>query len=271
MTVALRLGLRRSPEPILGSCVTSGVGFVVTAAAAVVLADEAPLDELWRFSLAGLLAPGFSQILVVAAVAAAGAARVSVVVGTAPLVAVAMAIVFLGEPVEAGLVVGALLIVVGGLALVSERVRPADFHAYGALLAFGATVLFSTRDNVVRWLAPDTTISPLAAAASTFAVGAACAIVFLLAARGRPSGGAVRGAMIAFAPAGVLFALSYATLFEAFERGRVSVVNPLVATESLWGVLISMLVLRRSELVGPRLLAGAVLVVTGGALIGAFR
>ena len=75
----------------------------------------------------------------------------------------------------------------------------------------------------------------------------------------------------AFAPAGVLFGLSYVALFEAYYRGRVTVVSPLVATESLWGVLLSALILRRSELVGPRLLAGAALVVAGGALIGAFR
>jgi drug/metabolite transporter (DMT)-like permease len=51
----------------------------------------------------------------------------------------------------------------------------------------------------------------------------------------------------------------------------VSVVSPLVATESLWGVTLSALLLRRHELVGPRLVAGAALVVAGGVLIGAFR
>jgi drug/metabolite transporter (DMT)-like permease len=44
-----------------------------------------------------------------------------------------------------------------------------------------------------------------------------------------------------------------------------------VATESLFGVVFSALVLRRSERVGPRLVLGAALVVTGGALIAAFR
>src|SRR5205823_9426810 len=47
-----------------------------------------------------------------------------------------------------------------------------------------------------------------------------------------------------FLPAGVLFGLSYAALFEAYYRGRVSVVAPLVATESLWGVLFSVLLLQ---------------------------
>jgi drug/metabolite transporter (DMT)-like permease len=49
------------------------------------------------------------------------------------------------------------------------------------------------------------------------------------------------------------------------------VVAPLVATESLWGVGFSLLLLRRSELVGRRLLLGALLIVAGGALIGASR
>jgi drug/metabolite transporter (DMT)-like permease len=74
-----------------------------------------------------------------------------------------------------------------------------------------------------------------------------------------------------FVPAGLMFGLSYVALFEAYFRGRVTVVSPLVATESLWGVLLSALFFRRTELVGPRLLAGAALVVAGGALIGGFR
>ena len=74
-----------------------------------------------------------------------------------------------------------------------------------------------------------------------------------------------------FLPAGVLFGLSYVSLFEAYYRGRVTVVAPLVAIESLVGVALSALFLRDSELVGKRLLLGAALIVAGGALIGAFR
>ena len=73
------------------------------------------------------------------------------------------------------------------------------------------------------------------------------------------------------APAGLLFGLSYVLLFEAYWRGRVSVVAPLVATESLWGVLLSALLIRHAEGVGRRLAFGALLVVAGGAVIGAAR
>jgi uncharacterized membrane protein len=82
--------------------------------------------------------------------------------------------------------------------------------------------------------------------------------------RRRPSRADVRR----LTPAGVLFGLSYVCLFEAYFHGRVSVVSPLVATESLWGVGLSALLLRQTEGVGRRLAVGAVLVVVGGALIG---
>ena len=72
-------------------------------------------------------------------------------------------------------------------------------------------------------------------------------------------------------PAALCYGLSYVFLFEAFFRGRVSVVSPIVATESLWGVTLSWLVLRKSEEVGSRLVLGAVLVVAGGVLIGVYR
>jgi uncharacterized membrane protein len=69
---------------------------------------------------------------------------------------------------------------------------------------------------------------------------------------------------------GVVFGLSYVSLFEAFYRGRVTIVSPIVATESLWGVVLSILLLRHTELVGRRVLIGAVLIVAGGVLIGVY-
>ncbi|HET8556141.1 MAG TPA: hypothetical protein VFL58_02390, partial [Gaiellaceae bacterium] len=69
----------------------------------------------------------------------------------------------------------------------------------------------------------------------------------------------------------VCFGLSYMCLFEAYWRGRVTIVSPLVATESLWGVGLAYLLVRQTEGVGRRLLVGALLVVAGGALIGVTR
>jgi uncharacterized membrane protein len=74
-----------------------------------------------------------------------------------------------------------------------------------------------------------------------------------------------------FLVVGVFFGLSYVLLFEAYYRGRVTVVSPLIATESLWGIVLSILFIREVEVVGRRLVIGALLVVAGGVLITAFR
>lgn len=270
-TVAIRVGLGRVADAALAALVMSIVAFSVAGgvAAATVRGDGAAPDALWPYLLAGFLAPGASQIFFTAAVAAAGPSRVSVVVGTAPLFAVAIALIFLNEPLQAGLAAGALLIVAGGLVLLSERIRPQDFRAIGVLFALAATVLFATRDNVVRWLTGESGAAPLAGAAASLLGG-----VLLIGTYRLLKGGpltSLRRAFAVFAPAGILAGLSYVCLYEAYDRGRVSVVSPLVATESLWGVALSALVIGRKELVGKHLVFGAVLVVAGGALIGATR
>jgi len=265
MTVAIRIALTRGATAEAGALVTVLAAFAVALPFALVQGVD--IVELWPFVLAGLLGPGLSQLLFVLAVREAGPSRTSVVVGTAPLFSVVIALIFLDEPLLAGLAVGALLIVAGGLLLVGERGRPEHVRVLGLLLALAATVVFAVRDNFVRWLAVDTEVAPGAAVMATLGAGAAVIAVYLVVTRAPVRARDAR----AFAPAGLLFGLSYVCLFEAYYRGPVSVVSPLVATESLWGVLLSALVLKRSENVGLRLAAGAVLVVLGGILIGVFR
>ena len=62
-----------------------------------------------------------------------------------------------------------------------------------------------------------------------------------------------------------------ATSLSGLDTGRVTVIAPLNATQSLWGVVFAALLLRRTEAIGRRLVLAAVLVVAGGALIGIFR
>jgi DME family drug/metabolite transporter len=267
LAVAIRLATNRGADPETGALATTMVALVACGAPALAL-EGSPAD-LWPFVLAGMIAPGCSHVLFFRAVRDIGPARAAVLVGTAPVIAGLIAIAFLDEPIRAGLVAATLLIVSGGVALAGERVRPESFRAAGVALALAATALFATRDNVVRELQLESDVAPIAAAAATVVGGAVVVGAYLLA---RRRGRMLRGFdLYAWLPAGVLFAASYAALFEAYERGRVTVVSPLVATESLWGVLFAALVLRRTELIGRGLLVGAVLIVAGSALIGATR
>jgi drug/metabolite transporter (DMT)-like permease len=273
MAVAVRFALRRTDDPEVGALATSSIALATTGVVGLAAVPPGAFHpgELWPFLLAGAIAPGSSQILFVRAVRDAGAARTAVLMGTAPLASVAIALVVLGEPVRAGLLTGAGLIVAGGVALAGERVRPADFRRLGVAFALAATVLFAVRDNLLRWLAEDTDARALVTAPVSLLAGAGTIALYLLVSRRRAWADGYGRVARVFLPSGLLFGVSYSALFEAYYRGRVSVVAPLVATESLWGVVFSVLLLRRSELVGRRLALGTALIVAGGALIGASR
>jgi drug/metabolite transporter (DMT)-like permease len=267
MSVGLRLGLNRRPDAALATIATV-VG--ATAVALVAASAEAPsrgvhAGAAWVFLLAGLLQPGVGQILVTLAVREAGASRASIVFGVAPLISVTLALLLLDEPLRWPLVVGAFLIVGGGVELARERTRPQHLRAIGLLYAFLVTILFSLRDNLLRWLSEDTVVPPGTAAAAAL-LGGLVVVALALGPRVRRLEG-----VWPFLGVGILFGLSYVSLFEAYYRGRVTVVSPLIATESLWGVALAFVVIGRSELVGRRVVIGAALVVVGGALIGVFR
>ncbi len=265
MTVALRFALQRVKDAEGGTLLTILVAVVVTLP--FVAAQSRDWGAIWPFLLAGILGPGLSQLLFTLAVRDAGPSRTSVAVGSAPLFSVAIALLLLGEPAHAGLLAGAVAIVGGGILLVGERDRPEHVRRIGFVFALSAALVFATRDNLVRHLSIGSDVSPALAAAATLSAGGVVVALFLLGTQRRlPTRG-----LVSFFPAGIFFGLSYICLFEAYYRGRVTVVSPLVATESLWGVGLSALLLGRHELVGKRLVAGAALVVAGGALISVFR
>ena len=266
MTVALRPALARGTSAELGALYTVLPALGVAVVAAVVRSDW-DLGGVWLFALCGLLGPGLSQTLFTLGVRDAGPARTSVTVGTAPLFSVAIALVFFGEPVVAGVIAGAVLIVGGGLLLAGERERPKHFKRIGIAFALAATVVFATRDNLARSIAVDTDVSPQLATLAILFAGAFVTAIWVTLTRQRP----MLGPLPSFLPAGILFGLSYVCLFEAFYRGPVTVVSPLVATESLFGVGLSALFFHRVEVIGMRLVAGAALIVAGGVLIGLFR
>jgi drug/metabolite transporter (DMT)-like permease len=269
MSVTLRLAMNRTPDVQLATLLTvvGALAVALVAVAAEVPSRGVHAGDAWPFVLAGLLSPGAAQLLVTLAVREAGASRTSMVFGAAPLVSVTIALVFLDEPPRVPLLVAAVLIVAGGIELARERDRPEHLRAIGLVYAFLGVVLFATRDNILRWLATDTTVPPAVAAAAALLGGA----VLVAAVAGPSLRLPSARAALPFLGVGLLFGSSYVTLFEAYYRGRVTVVSPLVATESLWGVVLAVLLLRDTELVGRRLLAGTILIVAGGALIGVYR
>jgi drug/metabolite transporter (DMT)-like permease len=271
LAVTIRLALGPGIDAEAAALVTTVIAGVMCAVLSVAAGDLSGLDwsDTWPFLVTGLFAPGISQIFFTRAVGLIGASRTAVFVGVSPVLSAAIAVTVLDEPLHVALVFGTLLVVAGGTLLVRERERPAGFLSLGIALSLGAALLFAIRDNLVRWAARGSDVPGFIAASASLA---SASVVILLVVASRPDARErVRRASRPFLLSGLIYGISYGCLYSAFDRGRVTVVAPLVATESLFAVLISMLVLRRSERVGARLILAATLVVAGGALISGFR
>jgi len=216
-----------------------------------------------------LFAPGISQILFTRSVGVIGPSRTAIAVGISPVLSAAIAVTVLGERLHVALVLGTLFVVAGGTLLVSERGGSTTLLSLGIALSLGAAALFSVRDNLVRWAARSSEVPGFVAATASLV---SATFVILIVVASRPNARErIRLAARPFVPSGLVYGISYACLYSAFDRGRVTIVAPLVATESLFAVLISIVLLRSSERIGPRLLLAAGLVVGGGALISSFR
>ena len=271
----MSVGLPHGPEPVPATSrsrrsrrwpARSRVALVAAVAEAPARGVHAA--PAWPFLLAGLMQPGIGQLFVTLAIREAGASRASVVLGSAPLASVTIALIFLGEPVRWPLIVGAVLIVAGGVELARDR------GAARRTCAARLRLRVRRDDPLLGARQPDALARGQHGGAAGVAAAAALAggtVAHPRRARPARSPRGSRPADAAVPRRRRLFGLSYVSLFEAYYRGRVTVVSPLVATEALWGVLLSLLFLRQTELVGRRVVAGAVLVVAGSALIGVFR
>ncbi len=273
LALAVRWGLRRpGVDPEAGALAVMCTAVAVVAIGAAVESGPFRAGDLWPFVLSGALVPGVSQILFILAIRDAGPSRASVLIGVAPLLSVLIALTLLSEPAKWETLVGTVLVVGGGAALALERSRPEHWRVIGAVMALICAALFAVRDNLVRWAARDAHPPPLLATAVSLSAAAIVIALYLVVFRRRDLRRRLASAAPAFAPAGVALGFAYGCLLEAFDHGRVSIVAPLNATQSLWAVLLATVFLaRHEELIGRRLVVAGLLIVAGGALIGVSR
>jgi drug/metabolite transporter (DMT)-like permease len=272
--VAVRYGLSRGVAVELGAAVTSVIGFGVVTLIALVsgaFSEHIGARDALAFGAIGAVVPGFSQIAFNQAVRLAGAARTAVLIGVAPLLSFVLAIAFLGESANAGLIAGAALIVSAGASLSFERTRPEGYRTLGAVFAVLCAGLFAIRDTLVRAASDESALAPLLRTVVSLAAAALVLVVWAALTGRRRQTAPLRTSVKPFLPAGICLGAAYLSLIEALDRGPVTIVAPLNATQSLWGVIFAAAFLGKREAIGPRLVAAALLVVAGGVLIGISR
>ncbi len=271
------LGLRRAPDVAAGSLVMTAGALVVAIMAIVIFERRIGVwSEVWPFLVIGAVSPGISSILYVRAMRDTGASRTGVLINTFPLFAAIFAIGLVGEPLRLGLALGTVLVVVGAAGLALAAGPPLTLRTAAYRLGLGAALLSAIiiggRDAAVRWTGEGDQIAPSVATALTLATGVLTMSLYLLYTSREPGPFArLRRASVPFGLLGLLVGFGHLFIFEALERGRVTVVSPLIGTAALWTLVFSALLLGKSDAINRRVVASGLLVAAGVALIGATR
>lgn len=258
----------------VGALVSIGTAAVIALAVAVVTgADTAGLDpgNIARFSLVGAIAPGAAQVLFMVAIRTIGSARGGVLIGTGPMFAVVLAILFLDEQWRVPIVVGTIATVAGSALLGweprSAATAPGDRSRIGVVFALATACAFGVRDVIARHFTSGAELDVAWASAIVLGAGS-LALAAITLVRTRRLVAEIRTTLPSMLWSGLTVGLALPVLLESLSRGEVGVVTPINNGAQIIAVVaLSALFFGRREL-SLRLVGALVLVTTGVVLIG---
>jgi len=263
--VTTRLGLRYA-TPAAGAAIGVPSTTLMFWCLAPLLLDSSGfnLAAAGMFALVGLFFPALVTLLTYTGNQRMGPTVTSSVSCTTPMFALSGAIVFLGEALTAGNVLGTTAIVLGMLVLSwSGGAHARSWPLWAIALPFAAAAIRAlaqvlTKAGLALWA------SPYAAGLIGYTVSAAVILIFARALGPREASD--RRATPWFVMTGLLNGASVFLMYVALAGGQVSMVSPIVATYPLFTLALSMLFLR-DEQITLRVALGAMLTVAGVAML----
>jgi drug/metabolite transporter (DMT)-like permease len=263
--VTLKLGFRRGGRPDTAMI----VGLVVAVPLYVVLLPLAggPHVELVTppallgFILGGLFGTGIGRRWLYMAIDRIGASPATAIKNSAPVISALLAAVLFAEPVTP-IRWAAIVAIVVGVGLVTWRPGQAvrSWLDIGVLAAIGSALTYGIRPLFLEF-GLEAADLPLTSAI----VGAIAALTYALIFGDRSGLGTIarEPAFGLFIFSGVLQALGFLALNVGLSGGIVSVVYPVTASAPLFTLGFTALLLRGTEALTWRIVAGAVAVVAG--------
>jgi drug/metabolite transporter (DMT)-like permease len=266
--VLTHIGLRYIP-PLPGAAISIPSSTLLFVAIAPIVLGGHPI--VWAavpiFAAIGLLYPAAVTLLTFAANRALGPVITSALGNLAPLFAVGLAVLILGEPLLYSQI-GGLVVTVAGVAILSVargREGIARWRSWAVLLPLAAAAVRgfiqpSVKIGLAIWP------SPFAAVLTSYIVSSLIIVGANRLQSGRFLAVAPLRGHLWFVLIGVLNGLAVLLLYAALANGPVALVAPLVATYPLVTVIGSKLVQEKIE-GGPRLAIGVALTVLGVVLL----
>jgi len=214
------------------------------------------------FVLAGVLALGLGRLLNFIAMRNMGAAKTSAVIGSSPVLATLLSILFLAEPLAASTLAGACT-VTAGIVLISGatgfKMEKALIISLLSTFSYSLSNIFSKAGLRVQ---PD----PFLSAQINAAAGLLFFITYIAITRQRTAFKVGKNGLICFTATGVLSSIGWLALMKALELGVVSVVTTIVYSYPLLILVLGRLFLREERL-DKRTVIGSALIVAGVAIV----
>lgn len=221
---------------------------------------------IFYFVLGGLIQPAIVRVLHYTGIVRLGASRAGPVRGVAPLFAIVIALIFLGERPGVTVPLGAVFCVAGFWMISYRREGETKWKKLDLLFPLGAAFLTGVSQNIRKTgllILPN----PFIAAAVTTTTSFVVFILSLFFTGQLRSIRADRKCLPFYGSAALVSAVAQILTFAALSKGSVSVIVPLVNTNPLFIVLFSAIFLKDLEKVTALVVTGAALIVGGIVMI----
>lgn len=266
-SILVRLGLRQSN--IFAAMLVS-YSVSVTCIWAYLLMTT-PLDFLRSpamlyFLVSGCLQPLFARALYYEALTRIGVSRAGPLRGAEPLFAAAIAVTVLHEQPTVPVYVGTVLIVGSIWAISSGHSGKRNWRFLDSLFPLGAA-LVSAISQTLRKQGLNILPDPFVAAVTVTSVTLVLFLIFLVTTKRTAELRMGRESFVFFFAAALVAITAQVSNFIAVGGADLSVIIPLLNTTPLFTVLFSSLFLRGMETITPRIILGAILMVSGVMII----
>ena len=266
--ICVRLGLNYGPPATAVSFSTLTMApFVWLILGPLISWEAVGLPGVLWFMLAGAISHLATQVLLFASALRVGISRASPLRNTSPLFATVLAIAFLGEKWTLPLAAGTFTMIVGASLLgTADAGGATGFPRRYLLVPLGAGVLGGLAAPMRKFGFSLLANLPLAVCA--LVAGSLVALLIYLAMSGKHKDLVIdRHTLKWFGLSGLCSGLGLSANLMALKMGQVVVVAPLLSSIPLFTVLLTLVFLRKFEVVTKRVILGAASICMGGVLL----